>query len=770
MLKTLEVCAMKCRQTSALLLAALVSWLVAAPAVAAVTNWNISSSGIFNNAANWTNGIPDADDTVAFARGAAATYTVTFPGALPIEPPAVFQSNLVLIDSNNVTFAQSPIIVRGPATYAIGTQLLVADFFQDAVLTTTLATLSTPFAAIGFAPTANGTLNVNGGTFSVTGPGSPDEALLIGNSGTGTLNVSGLGRMNLTHADGEMVIAKNNGSVGRLNITTGGQATGFFTDIGLGAGSMGFVTVDGPGSRWSNSETLNVGRSGVGTLTVSGGGHVVDRDVSLGAANGGQGIANIMDSGSLWTQSADLRVGVNLGTSNGVPQFGFGTLNITSGGRVDTAGSAAISGMISKATVEGTGSVWNVGGELSLDSAAELEIKPGAVVNSTTAFVGLLDDGIATVNGSGASWSIAETLSVGRTDTGTLNVTGGGHLTSRLAFLGVRGAIFSQGSAAVQIDGIGSDWTCTEQLFVGHEADAVLTISGGAHVTSGTGQVGFAAPGNGRVRVIGAGSRWTNTESLYVGVVGTGDLIVSSSGVVAVDDLLSVGPRGTVQGNSTIAADVRNGGTISPGLPTGIVPADALGTLSVNGNYEQTPAGTLEIQLDSPSLFDKLDITGEAALAGALDVSFSNNGFSPAAGALFEILHADGGVFDGFTSISLPALVPGLVWNVIYSNFSVLLNVINIPPGDYNQNGFVDAADYVVWRNTLGQMGANVVADGNGNGTVDVADYDLWRANFGKTAAGLAATGSASSSVPEPAGTILLVLGALMAGLRRRLS
>ena len=141
--------------------------------------------------------------------------------------------------------------------------------------------------------------------------------------------------MNLTNANGEMVIAKNNGSVGRLNITGGGQANGFFTDIGLAAGSMGFVTVDGPGSTWTNSERLIVGRSGVGTLTVSGGGRVVDRDVSLGAANAGQGIVNVMDSGSLWTQSADLRVGANLGDSTESPQFGFGTLNITNGGQVD---------------------------------------------------------------------------------------------------------------------------------------------------------------------------------------------------------------------------------------------------------------------------------------------------------------------------------------------------------------------------------------------------------------------------------------------------
>ena len=38
--------------------------------------------------------------------------------------------------------------------------------------------------------------------------------------------------------------------------------------------------------------------------------------------------------------------------------------------------------------------------------------------------------------------------------------------------------------------------------------------------------------------------------------------------------------------------------------------------------------------------------------------------------------------------------------------------------GDYNQNGTVDAADYVVWRNGLGT-------------TYTQDHYDIWRANFG---------------------------------------
>ena len=57
--------------------------------------------------------------------------------------------------------------------------------------------------------------------------------------------------------------------------------------------------------------------------------------------------------------------------------------------------------------------------------------------------------------------------------------------------------------------------------------------------------------------------------------------------------------------------------------------------------------------------------------------------------------------------------------------------------GDYNQDGKVDAADYTVWRNSLG---ANVAvfsgADGSGNGVVDQADYEVWKANYGTVATG----------------------------------
>ena len=77
-------------------------------------------------------------------------------------------------------------------------------------------------------------------------------------------------------------------------------------------------------------------------------------------------------------------------------------------------------------------------------------------------------------------------------------------------------------------------------------------------------------------------------------------------------------------------------------------------------------------------------------------------------------------------------------------------------PGDYNQNGIVDAADYTVWRDTMN----------------DLPRYNEWRANFGSMAgAGSGAAGALPSHalVPEPTSLVLLTLSApAIVSLRRR--
>jgi hypothetical protein len=70
--------------------------------------------------------------------------------------------------------------------------------------------------------------------------------------------------------------------------------------------------------------------------------------------------------------------------------------------------------------------------------------------------------------------------------------------------------------------------------------------------------------------------------------------------------------------------------------------------------------------------------------------------------------------------------------------------------GDFNHNGQVDAADYAVWRNTLGST-SDLRADGDGNLVVDQQDYLLWKSNFGASG-----SGSNTLAVPEPATIALL--------------
>jgi hypothetical protein len=78
-------------------------------------------------------------------------------------------------------------------------------------------------------------------------------------------------------------------------------------------------------------------------------------------------------------------------------------------------------------------------------------------------------------------------------------------------------------------------------------------------------------------------------------------------------------------------------------------------------------------------------------------------------------------------------------------------------PGDYNGNGVVDAADYTVWRDTVGSV-IDYRADGDGNGVVDARDYVFWKSHFGNSlapAAGAAATTSAPSLAAMSARTVI---------------
>lgn len=82
-------------------------------------------------------------------------------------------------------------------------------------------------------------------------------------------------------------------------------------------------------------------------------------------------------------------------------------------------------------------------------------------------------------------------------------------------------------------------------------------------------------------------------------------------------------------------------------------------------------------------------------------------------------------------------------------------------PGDYNNNGVVDAADYTLWRDN-GTLANEVATPGMNTSQ----DYDEWRARFGNGAA--SSGGLGSTAVPEPSACGLAALALVaIAGLRR---
>jgi len=88
--------------------------------------------------------------------------------------------------------------------------------------------------------------------------------------------------------------------------------------------------------------------------------------------------------------------------------------------------------------------------------------------------------------------------------------------------------------------------------------------------------------------------------------------------------------------------------------------------------------------------------------------------------------------------------------NYDFANGDIFLSdfVSTAPPGvigDFNDDGTVDAADYVVWRKHNGTT--TVLPNDNTPGIVSPADYDDWVANFGMMSGG----GAGVTAVPEPA-------------------
>lgn len=133
---------------------------------------------------------------------------------------------------------------------------------------------------------------------------------------------------------------------------------------------------------------------------------------------------------------------------------------------------------------------------------------------------------------------------------------------------------------------------------------------------------------------------------------------------------------------------------------------------------------------------------------------------------------------DGDPTTPAPALTPESNMNVPYgTKLTTTLGAPNYMTGDYSGDGVVDAADYTVWRDTVGVLGtesAHPAADANHDFRVDDADYAAWQAAYGGPPGQSGGVfyfepdAAPASATPEPGGVILALAAAMLAGSARR--
>ena len=185
---------------------------------------------------------------------------------------------------------------------------------------------------------------------------------------------------------------------------------------------------------------------------------------------------------------------------------------------------------------------------------------------------------------------------------------------------------------------------------------------------------------------------------------------------------------------------------------------------AINGDLTNNADGTLGINIGGTGQydFDSFQVAGTADLAGSLSVELAD-GFTLSGNESFEVLTAGSLVNNGI-SLSGPNAADFTL------DVNTATGVVTLSAGggggglagDFNNNGTVDAADFTVWRDSLGaQDESALMGNGDGSGVIDEGDYALWFANFGNSSG----SGSGSSAVPEPAACLLLAFAGSLVGL-----
>jgi len=593
-------------------------WLTSAggsfgtPGVAS-PNWSDVGGGVGNFTA------PTTTDIANFTLN--NTYEVTFSTAVTNTDLDV-ENGIVTFDLNGNSYT-------GTSVFAIEIGKVAAQTGRLTVIDGTVGVdTAGDDVQVGSIANATGFLTVStGGQFGVVGL-RPD--VTIGHSGTGTLSVLNDGELftnsffvgNSAGSSGTATITGPQASLNASStITVGSSGTGSLTvsaganlvgsaiatTIGSSAGIAGTVTVTGAGSRWTQTGGMIVGASGVGTFNVQSGGAAATGFANFASAAGSFGTASVSGTGSEWASSGNLTVG------NG----GEGVLNITTGGHVSSTADAILgnaAGAQGSVVVSGTDARLDLAGGMTIGNAGtgSLTISNGGQVTSAGSTIASASTGVGevTITGAGSSWNVSN-LTVALAGAGTMTVKDGANVSvastltvsdpasSPVGTLNFQGGTISANTFA-RASGAVFNWTDGTLSIVGGafgNAGAALTINGAdaddrptLRLTTGSttlvAQMGALTVGNNRGAALEVtGGSQLQVPSISIGAADGGDGIVTVSGnnsyIVTTTGQINVGGTASA-GGGTGTLNIETGASAFTAATGQLLLWDG-GTVNVNG-------------------------------------------------------------------------------------------------------------------------------------------------------------------------------------------
>jgi len=251
-----------------------------------------------------------------------------------------------------------------------------------------------------------------------------------------------------------------------------------------------------------------------------------------------------------------------------------------------------------------------------------------------------------------------------------------------------------------------------------------------------------------------------NTLTAESGLTIAGGATLKGDGTIVGDIFNSgtLGSTGTIAGAVTVNA----GGHLAPGAGIGIL---NVGTVAVPKSLTMAAGSIYDWELGSTSA-DKVVVTGNLTLADGWKLTLVDAGGAPKFADKFDLFSYTMGTVS-LGSYNIDSGTTG--WDVSRASIGTDGGIVYITgiaglPGDANDDGVIDAADYIIVKQNFGMTSGALWSDGNfdgGVGTVDWADLQILLAHFGTRSVG------GAPAAPEPGSVMLLMFGAA-ALLRRR--